>query len=38
MVKICRLTQDLARRVFAVVHTFVIFIETTQNRPLTAKV
>jgi len=46
MVKICRLTQDLTRRVFAVVYTFVIFIhslssvhlfrETAQTRPLTA--
>ena len=48
MVKIWRPTQDLARRVFAVVHAFVVFIhslssvhlfyKTTQNRPLTAMI
>jgi len=48
MVKIWRPTQDLARRVFAVVYEFVVFIhslssahlfyKTTQNRPLTAMI
>jgi len=48
MVKIWRPTQDLARRVFAIVYAFVVFIhslysvhlfyKTTQNRPLTAMI